>query len=90
LKISLINHSFQPDVSAARGVGNADTAFGFPRHGQPDTFKLRHHVLPAAYHSLRHQVHQAGGQLFRCLLLVTWQVAGLRQRAAVRGVVGVT
>ncbi|MDF8351973.1 hypothetical protein P5G89_26680, partial [Serratia nevei] len=88
-KISLINHSFQPDVSAAGRVGNTDAAFGFPRHGETNALDLRHHVLPAAYCALCHQVHQAGGQLFRCLLFVSRGEAGPRQRATIGGVIGV-
>lgn len=88
-KISLINHSFQPDVSAAGRVGNTDAAFGFPRHGETNAFELIHHVLPAAYRALCHQVHQAGCQLFRCLLFVSRQIAGMRQRAAIGGVIRV-
>ncbi|WCM48474.1 hypothetical protein NX000_26195 (plasmid) [Escherichia coli] len=88
-KISLINHSFQPDISAAVRIGNADAAFRFPRHGQAIAFQLRHHVLPAADHALLHQVHQPGGNFLCRLLFVAGQIAGLRQRAAISRVVRV-
>ncbi|WP_439041239.1 hypothetical protein, partial [Salmonella sp. NW433] len=89
-KISLINHSFQPDISATVRIGNADAAFRFPRHGQAVAFQLRHHVLPAADHTLLHQVHQAGGDFLCRQLFVAGQIAGLCQRSATGRVVRVT
>ncbi|MGS4238217.1 hypothetical protein ACKUS5_00035, partial [Serratia marcescens] len=81
-KISLINHSFQPDISTAVRIGNTDAAFRFPRYGQAVAFKLRHYVLPAADHALLHQVHQADSDFLCRLLFVAGKIAGLRQRAA--------
>ncbi|MGH4955334.1 hypothetical protein ACRFFB_26300, partial [Klebsiella pneumoniae] len=88
-KISLINHSFQPDIPAAVRIGNAKAVSGFPGHGQAVAFQLRHHVLPAADHALLHQVHQAGGDFLCRLLFVPGQVAGLRQRTPVGRVIRV-